>query len=716
MTTTVLRAWPPLPPTAWLRRPDSRPPFPLGDPGCGWFARGRHALWHGARALGLGPGDELLAPAYHHGSEIEALARLGVHCRFYAADERLAPDAAELDALLGPCVRGLLLIHYLGFPQDAARWRAWCDARGLLLLEDAAQAWLATDDGRPVGARGDLAVFCTYKFVGVPDGALLYLRAPGAGGAARTPQGAAAPTLARRHAAWLAARSPAAALLWRAVQRPVAYDPAADFALGDPDAAPTGVAARLAPRIAGEAVAAGRRARYAVLLDALGAQVPAPFERLPDGAAPFAFPLDVEAKAETQARLAAAGVQALDFWSQGHPSLPAAAFPAAAARRARTLALPVHQELRAADVERVAAALAPRRRPPELRLEPLGPPQAARAEWTALAAQVGDPFATWEWAVTWCRHLLGGRPLHVVACRDAVGRLAGILPLYEAAARPLRLLRFLGSGPADRQGPICLPTDRAAVGRALRRALDRELRCDLLLAERLPGEAAWSARLGGRMLRREASPALALGGRSFDELLRSRSANFRQQVRARERRLATRFALRFRLADDPDRLPADLATLRALHAARWGADGSDAFAGTRAAFHAEFAERALDAGWLRLWFLELDGRPVAAWHGFRYGDADWFYQAGRDPAHDRDAVGFVLMAHALREAAADGVAAFHLLRGDEPYKARFAGADAGLETVAVGRAAPGRAAAGTAALALALPARGRRVIARLARA
>jgi dTDP-4-amino-4,6-dideoxygalactose transaminase len=62
----------------------------------------------------------ILVPAYNHGSEIEALLRAGIVCRFYDVGESLEPDEEELEALLDTRVRPLYLIHYLGFPQDAA--------------------------------------------------------------------------------------------------------------------------------------------------------------------------------------------------------------------------------------------------------------------------------------------------------------------------------------------------------------------------------------------------------------------------------------------------------------------------------------------------------------------------------------------------------------------------------------------------------------------
>jgi CelD/BcsL family acetyltransferase involved in cellulose biosynthesis len=91
-----------------------------------------------------------------------------------------------------------------------------------------------------------------------------------------------------------------------------------------------------------------------------------------------------------------------------------------------------------------------------------------------------------------------------------------------------------------------------------------------------------------------------------------------------------------------------------------------------------------------LWFLEIDRKPVAAYYGFRIGGVEMAYQGGRDPALAAYPLGFVLLAHAVREAMADGILEYHLLRGGEGYKARFANAGLGLETSAVARGADAR--------------------------
>jgi dTDP-4-amino-4,6-dideoxygalactose transaminase/CelD/BcsL family acetyltransferase involved in cellulose biosynthesis len=686
LAATWIDVWPSLPPTAYLRPRLPALPFPLGERGCILFARGRHGLWHAACALGL-DGAEVLVPAYHHGSEIEALGRAGAVCRFYDGDERLAPAEDELEALLTPETRALHLTHYLGFPQDSERWRRWCDERRLLLLEDAAQAWLAEADGVPVGSHGDASVFCLYKSIPVPDGGALLLRARSVARAEGERPGGLA-QLARAHARWAVQRWP---LPLPERRREGSYDPARDFELGDPDTPAASATEFLLPRLADSGVAPARRRNYAFLLEALGDLTRPPFDRLPDGSAPFAFPLDVADKRSALRKLRSHGVRALDLWSVAHPLLSGKGFPRAAERRGRTVGLPVHQGLGPGDLERVVRALRGRRvERPALRLDPEAP-EAMREEWDELAVASRNVFSTWEWFDAWRRHKgeRAGRVL-VLACRGSSGRVVGIVPLHLSRRAGLRLLRFAGHGPGDELGPICAPSDRATVAAALRRFLSERDDWDVFLGERLAGEDSWSRLLNAQDLRREASPVLRSRS-GWEDYLASRSAGLRKQLRRYERLLGSERELRHRLTAGPDRLADDLNTLFALHR-RVQHDDESPFAGDDEAFHREFAARALERGWLRLWFLELDGESRAAWYGFRFAGVESFYQSGRVPWPGEISLGLVLLAHTIREALDDGVAEYRFLRGGEPYKYRFATGDPGLETVALASRVAGRAA------------------------
>jgi len=623
---------PSAPAWGYVRRAAPDLPFPLGAPGGRLFPDAGQALLHGVRALGLGDGDEVLVPAWHAGVSVEVLVSASLVPRFHEVGPGLEPNPDELQALLGPRTRALWLVHHLGFPQDAVGWLAWCRRRGLLLLEDATLALLGTLGDRPLGSFGDLGGFSLPETLGLPGGALHLTEPP-------DPSEGQAVAAERRHAFLLR-------------------------------------------RLAGRDPRARRRANYRMLLAELGDQVPAPFARLAEGAAPFVFPVESDDRPALLRRLEQHGIGALDLSAGLPPSLPTDGFPNARRLAARTVGLPVHQDLRPQQLARIAAATRARPRPPaELSLEVESELAPLRALWTKLAERGRNLFGTWEWASTWWRQFGRDRPLHLAVVRRK-GEPIGLLPLYEWRSRPVRMLRFLGHGPGDELGPVGDPDDGVLLARALRRSLHR-LDAGLLLAEQLPRGQDWGALLGGRRLAEEASPVVRFGPGGWEAYLGARSANFREQVRRRARKLGRERRVAYRFSDGSDSLDRDLDTLFRLHAARWSGAPTNFLAD--AAFHRAFAPVAVEQGWVRLWFLEVDGEAVAALYGFRFAGTESYYQAGRDPAWNDYRVGFVLLAHAIRQAAEDGVTEYRLLRGAEDYKLRFAVADPGLETVALAR-------------------------------
>jgi dTDP-4-amino-4,6-dideoxygalactose transaminase len=330
-------------------------PFPLDLPNCALYARARQGLFHGLTALGISPGDQILVPAYHHGSEVEAFERAGANCLFYGGTADLEPDPQELEALLGSRVRALHLVHYLGFPQDASRWREWCDERELALIEDGAQAWLGSRDGRPVGSFGDLAIFSLYKTVPVPDGGAAVCRValspPRSGGHL------GARGLARRHGAWIARSAGVAGATVSRLRGPGAgFDARREFELGDAGEPASRTTRLLLPRVCDPAIPEIRREWYRHLLERLGEHVPRPFDRLPEGACPWLFPVTASDKPALLGELERRDIRAMNLWSVPHPSLPVERFPDVASRRAATVGLPVHQGLSRRALDRIAAA------------------------------------------------------------------------------------------------------------------------------------------------------------------------------------------------------------------------------------------------------------------------------------------------------------------------------------------------------------------------
>lgn len=311
-----------------------------------------------------------------------------------------------------------------------------------------------------------------------------------------------------------------------------------------------------------------------------------------------------------------------------------------------------------------------------------------REDWERLAEASGNIFSTWEWASIWWSTLGKGREPVIGRVRSDAGATTGLVPLARRRG-PVRTLRFAGAGTADQVGVLCAPEAREETAAELRRLVE-DTPHDVFLAERLAGDEGWTASLGAEPTLRESSPVVEIETDDWEAFLAARSSNFRQQVRKFERRLERDHDLRFHQTTSHDELSRHLDLVFQLHAARWGEGTTDFQRHPARAFHEQFAAAALERGWLRLWIAELDGRPAAAWYGFRFGGADWFYNQGRDPAFERSSVGFVLTAHALREAVHDGMREYKFLLGGEDYKKRFASEDHGLETFVLPHTKRGR--------------------------
>jgi len=135
----------------------------LGAAGCVGVANGTDALILALRALGAGPGDEVIVPAFSFFATAECVVLCGATPVF--ADV----DAATLNLEVDDAARrltertvGVVGVHLYGRPFDADRVAALCSDNGLWLVEDAAQAHGAAWGDGKVGSLGDLAAWSFY--------------------------------------------------------------------------------------------------------------------------------------------------------------------------------------------------------------------------------------------------------------------------------------------------------------------------------------------------------------------------------------------------------------------------------------------------------------------------------------------------------------------------------------------------------------------------
>ncbi len=112
------------------------------------------------RALGLAPGDEVVTNAHTFAGVVSALCLAGLKPRLVdARPDTGRLDPAAVEAAIGPNTRAVLVVHLHGHPEPVDRIAALCEAHGVTLIEDCAQAHDARLHGRPVGTFGRASIY-----------------------------------------------------------------------------------------------------------------------------------------------------------------------------------------------------------------------------------------------------------------------------------------------------------------------------------------------------------------------------------------------------------------------------------------------------------------------------------------------------------------------------------------------------------------------------
>jgi dTDP-4-amino-4,6-dideoxygalactose transaminase len=126
-------------------------------------ASGTDALRLALQALGAGPGDEVITPAFSFVASASTIVMVGATPVFVDIDpETYALDVGAVERAITERTRGVVAVHLYGHPAPMDAIAALARARGLFVIEDAAQAIGAAWDGRPVGTWGDATCLSFY--------------------------------------------------------------------------------------------------------------------------------------------------------------------------------------------------------------------------------------------------------------------------------------------------------------------------------------------------------------------------------------------------------------------------------------------------------------------------------------------------------------------------------------------------------------------------
>jgi dTDP-4-amino-4,6-dideoxygalactose transaminase len=126
-------------------------------------SNGTDALRLACEAAGVGPGDEVIVPAFTFVATAFGVSAVGAVPRFVdVSPDTFNLDPRKIEAAITPRTRAILPVHLFGHPADMGSVLAIAKRRGLKVVEDAAQAHGAEWQGRRAGSMGDLACFSFY--------------------------------------------------------------------------------------------------------------------------------------------------------------------------------------------------------------------------------------------------------------------------------------------------------------------------------------------------------------------------------------------------------------------------------------------------------------------------------------------------------------------------------------------------------------------------
>jgi len=120
---------------------------------------GTGALETALSALGVGPGQEIIIPAYMWVSVVAAVVNLGAIPVLADIDETFCLDPKEVEKQITHRTKGIIVVHMSGAPANIKPIQKVARDHKLFLLEDCAQCNGGSVDGRRVGTFGDIATF-----------------------------------------------------------------------------------------------------------------------------------------------------------------------------------------------------------------------------------------------------------------------------------------------------------------------------------------------------------------------------------------------------------------------------------------------------------------------------------------------------------------------------------------------------------------------------
>lgn len=285
---------------------------------------------------------------------------------------------------------------------------------------------------------------------------------------------------------------------------------------------------------------------------------------------------------------------------------------------------------------------------------------------------------TWEWQFYWWES--SGEALFIILIREQ-NDLIGILPFIRIRHIFFHTLKLIGSPHSDYLDFIVKKgCEKKVLDYFFSEYLKKNRKIGIIeldaINERSPHIQILLNELPPSVFKFQKSektcPYITLPA-SWEAYLKSLSPSMRYFINRKERRIAKNFKAKFGIVKNECELQARMEDFIEQHQKRWNQrDFPGAFQpGAFRQFHNKIAACLFEKGYLKLYYLELDQKPVASFYLFQYNTAVLYYLSGFDPAYAGYSPGLVLMGRVIRDAIENGINEFDFMRGSSDYKFKW---------------------------------------------
>lgn len=138
-----------------------------------YYSSGRTALYFGLKGLNFNKDDIILLPNIICDEAVIPFRKLGLKFKFYKLKKNLFPDWNHLEKINSKKVKGLLMIHFFGFPNDIDNFINFTKKNNLILIEDYCHGFDGKYKDKNLGEIVDISITSPRKILKIYSGGIL---------------------------------------------------------------------------------------------------------------------------------------------------------------------------------------------------------------------------------------------------------------------------------------------------------------------------------------------------------------------------------------------------------------------------------------------------------------------------------------------------------------------------------------------------------------